>query len=244
MWAQIRTASSEFGTYRLCIRAVSPEPSLLTYTSSESRGTFRQKARSLAPLNGWACAVKICHDGMLEDTNSLDGAHIISLLLYCWYCLPTAMIPMIVRRLWGESISTSHSGKKILTANICIVYFVTHKNSCALLFIFAICTFIIFATLYMEDQQCCSICLTSIIIYIIIPWSILLDLFRKKIVSHSLLFDADFVKNNHRVLGKRLYESLLISLLMRAETKNCHESNAMFSANVSAILQFVLDKKG
>ena len=60
----------------LRIRAVSPEPSLLARTSSESRGTFRQKARSLAPLNGWACAVKICHDGMLGDTNSLDGAHI------------------------------------------------------------------------------------------------------------------------------------------------------------------------
>ena len=60
----------------LRIRAVSLEPSLLAHTSSESRGTFRQKARSLAPLNGWACAVKICHDGMLEDTNSLDGAHI------------------------------------------------------------------------------------------------------------------------------------------------------------------------
>ena len=60
----------------LRVRAVSPEPSLLAHTSSESRGTFRQKARSLAPLNGWACAVKICHDGMLEDTNSLDGAHI------------------------------------------------------------------------------------------------------------------------------------------------------------------------
>ena len=60
----------------LRIRAVSPEPSLLAHTSSESRGTFRKKARSLAPLNGWACAVKICHDGMLEDTNSLDGAHI------------------------------------------------------------------------------------------------------------------------------------------------------------------------
>ena len=58
------------------IRAVSPEPPLLAHTSSESRGTFRQKARSLAPLNGWACAVKICYDGMLEDTNSLDGAHI------------------------------------------------------------------------------------------------------------------------------------------------------------------------
>ena len=59
------------------IRAVSPEPSLLAHTSSESRGTFRQKARSLAPLNVWACAVKICHDGMLEDTNSLDAAHLI-----------------------------------------------------------------------------------------------------------------------------------------------------------------------
>ena len=60
----------------LRIRVVSPEPSLLAHTSSESRGTFRQKARSLAPLNGWACAVKICHDGMLEDTNSLDGAQL------------------------------------------------------------------------------------------------------------------------------------------------------------------------
>ena len=58
----------------LRIRAVSPEPSLLAHTSSESRGTFRQKARSLAPLNGWACAVKICNDGMLEDTNSLGAA--------------------------------------------------------------------------------------------------------------------------------------------------------------------------
>ena len=63
----------------LRIRAVSPEPPLLAHTSSESRGTFRQKARSLAPLNGWACAVKICHDGMLEDTNSLDGAHTVAL---------------------------------------------------------------------------------------------------------------------------------------------------------------------
>ena len=60
----------------LRIREVSPEPSLLAHTSSGSRGTFRQKARSLAPLNGWACAIEICHDGMLEDTNSLDGAQL------------------------------------------------------------------------------------------------------------------------------------------------------------------------
>ena len=58
----------------LRIHAVSPEPSLLAHTSNESKGTLRQKARSLAPVNGWACAVKICHDGMLEDTNSLDAA--------------------------------------------------------------------------------------------------------------------------------------------------------------------------
>ena len=66
----------------LRMRAVSPEPSLLAHTSSESRGTFRQKARSLAPLNSWACTVKICHDGMLEDTNSLDGAHLILQIQY------------------------------------------------------------------------------------------------------------------------------------------------------------------
>ena len=60
----------------LRIRAVSPESPLLGHISSESRGTFTQKARSLAPLNGWASAVEICHDGMLEDTNSLDGARI------------------------------------------------------------------------------------------------------------------------------------------------------------------------
>ena len=65
------TASSEFGTYRLC------EQRRFRRACASARGTFKQKARSLAPLNGCACAVKICHDGMLEDTNSLDGAQII-----------------------------------------------------------------------------------------------------------------------------------------------------------------------
>ena len=60
----------------LRIRAVSPEPPLLAHTSIESRGTVRQKTRSLALLNVWACAVKICHDGLLKDTNSLDGAQL------------------------------------------------------------------------------------------------------------------------------------------------------------------------
>ena len=57
----------------LRIHAVSPEPPLLAHTSSESRGIFRQKARSLAHLNGWACEVKIFHDGNLEDTNLLGA---------------------------------------------------------------------------------------------------------------------------------------------------------------------------
>ena len=85
MWAAKVQAS-------LRIRAVSPEPSLLAHASSESRGTFRQKARSLAPVNSWACAVKICHDGMLEDTNSLDAAHIISLIVICWQITKICMI--------------------------------------------------------------------------------------------------------------------------------------------------------
>ena len=63
----------------LRIRAVSQEPLLLAHTSSESRGTFRQKARSLAPLNDWASAVKICHDGMLEDTNLLGAPYLLSI---------------------------------------------------------------------------------------------------------------------------------------------------------------------
>ena len=72
MWAAKVQAS-------LRIRAVLPEPPLLAHTSSESRGTFSQRARSLASLNDWACAVKINHDRMLEDTNSLDGAQIMDI---------------------------------------------------------------------------------------------------------------------------------------------------------------------
>ena len=46
----------------LRVRAGSPEPLLLAHTSSESRGTFRQKA---------------IHDGMLEDTNLLGAQQIL-----------------------------------------------------------------------------------------------------------------------------------------------------------------------
>ena len=85
----------------LRIRSVSPEPSLLAHTSSESRGTFRQKARSLAPLNGWACAVKVCHDGMLEDTNSLDGAQIIRRATLTLFVCYTSIIDEVLN-LWSR----------------------------------------------------------------------------------------------------------------------------------------------
>ena len=85
-WPYKWAASSEFGTYRVCEqrrfrRACASAQSRQNLRCSliqavSQRGIFRQKARSLAPLNGWACAVKICHDWMLEDTNSLDGAQI------------------------------------------------------------------------------------------------------------------------------------------------------------------------
>ena len=80
----------------LRIRAVSPEPPLLAHISSESRGTFRQKARSLAPLNGWACAVTICHDGMLKDTNSLE-CHIYSQPKYKSLDLSLTCIVVIIQ---------------------------------------------------------------------------------------------------------------------------------------------------
>ena len=82
----------------LRIHAVSLEPPLLAHTSSESRGTFRQKARSLAPLNDRACTVKICHDGMLEDTNSLDAPH------------------MCYREIW-KSLCTHKNSKIILESH-------------------------------------------------------------------------------------------------------------------------------
>ena len=87
----------------LRIRAVSPEPPLLAHTSSESKGTFRQKARSLAPLNGWACAVKVCHDGMLEDTNSLGGAQ----MFFINFC-----VNFFLHRLLNHHIPFSPSIKK------------------------------------------------------------------------------------------------------------------------------------
>ena len=89
----------------LCICAVLPEPLLLAHTSSESRGTFRQKARSLAPLNSWACAVKICQDRMLEDTNSLDGAQM-------------EIVNLVKMNLWVHYFNT-----KCMTEYFCVANF-------------------------------------------------------------------------------------------------------------------------
>ena len=113
----------------LRIRAISPEPLLLAHTSSESRGTFRQKARSLAPLNGWACAVKICHDGMLEDTNSLDGAHIIKAInafgarpMIVWCLIPVMLSISVV------SLISSSAGYSFILCPSLILSDINHNT--------------------------------------------------------------------------------------------------------------------
>ena len=74
MYRLIWAGSSEFGSYHLCEQrrfgrsCASPESQLLAQTSNDSRGTFRQKARSLAPLNDWTWAVKIFHDQECSKT--------------------------------------------------------------------------------------------------------------------------------------------------------------------------------
>ena len=109
----------------LRMRAVSPEPSLLAHTSSESRGTFRQKARSLAPLNGWACAVKICHDGMLEDTNSLDGAHV-------FFYFKWKVHVLVLRALWHvpRHRSKLNLNFEILSISTTSVFWAQSLNPC------------------------------------------------------------------------------------------------------------------
>ena len=74
MYRLIWAGLSEFGSYHLCEQrrfgrsCASPESQQLAQTSNESRGTFRQKARSLPPLNDWAWAVKIFHDQECSKT--------------------------------------------------------------------------------------------------------------------------------------------------------------------------------
>ena len=71
----IAYASSEGSGEPAHPRSLARTSAARSYKQSVKR--IRQKARSLAPLNGWACAVKICHDGVLEDTCSLDASHLV-----------------------------------------------------------------------------------------------------------------------------------------------------------------------
>ena len=94
----------------LRIRAVSPEPPLLAHISSESRGTFRQKARSLALLNGWTCAVKICHDWMLEDTNSLDAPRLCAELFKESFDTVSSFLLKLYNRLFSNGRGSGWGG--------------------------------------------------------------------------------------------------------------------------------------
>ena len=108
----------------LHICAVLPEPPLLAHASSESRGNFRQKVRSLVPLNGWACAIKICHDGVLEDTYSLDSAHMVSdsqKLVLHFPCISLRFL-VVAMRFPDRATPSRFKGKQV-KAGCCCPYF-------------------------------------------------------------------------------------------------------------------------
>ena len=71
-------ASSKFGTYRLCEQlrfrsACASAQSRQNLCCSLIQAVSQEEPSDRKPDPGWVCAVKICHDGMLEDTNSLDA---------------------------------------------------------------------------------------------------------------------------------------------------------------------------
>ena len=91
IWA----ASSEFGTYHLCEqrrfgRACASAQSRQSLRCSLIQAMSQEESseRKPDPWPLWMAGhaqLKICHDGMLEDTNSLDGAHFVSMPILCWF---------------------------------------------------------------------------------------------------------------------------------------------------------------
>ena len=108
------TASSEFGTYhlceqrrfrRVCASAQSRQNLRCSLIQVMTLGTFRQKARSLAPLNGWTCAIKISHfwkarrhkfawrgsnKGLIEDWQSQSTEMTLQGVRVVWRCYVTS----------------------------------------------------------------------------------------------------------------------------------------------------------
>ena len=84
----IWTASSEFGTYRLCEqrrfrRACASAQSRQNLRCSLIQAVSQEEPSNRKPdpwplwMAGHAQLIKTCRDRMLEDTNSLDGAHLV-----------------------------------------------------------------------------------------------------------------------------------------------------------------------
>ena len=88
LWHIIWTASSGFGTYRICEqrrfrRACASAQSRQNLRCSLIQAVNQEELsnRKPDPWPLWMAGhaqLKFDHDGMLEDTNSLDGAHIIT----------------------------------------------------------------------------------------------------------------------------------------------------------------------
>ena len=75
----IAYASSEGSGEPAHLRSLARTSAARSYKQWVKRN-LQTESRSVASLNGWACAVKIYHDGMLEDTNSLDGAQMLEVI--------------------------------------------------------------------------------------------------------------------------------------------------------------------
>ena len=71
----IAYASSEGSGEPAHSRSLARTSAVRSYKEGVERNV-QTESQILAPLNGWAYTVKICHDGMLEDTNSLDAPQI------------------------------------------------------------------------------------------------------------------------------------------------------------------------
>ena len=75
-------ASSEFGTYCLCEqRRFRRACASRTSAARSYRQWVKRNLQTESQIPGLSESVKICHDRMLEDTNSLDGAQIVKRIL-------------------------------------------------------------------------------------------------------------------------------------------------------------------
>ena len=115
----------------LRIRAVSPEPPLLAHTSNDSRGTFRQSARSLAPLHGWTTQLKFVLTESSKTQIRLTGLN-----YKCNHYMTTVVFVCETVCFWSNSYHRKTWGKSIdemeeqtFSRNWCFLLVVVYRFS-------------------------------------------------------------------------------------------------------------------